>query len=80
MEGQGQEGVLRAQRRAEVLICCSRADRELARAIGALVKALGHSVWCDPEPSIQCNEDHNRFILDLLVGEAMVVVGYPTHR
>jgi TIR domain len=59
---------------AEVLICCSGADRELARALGALVEALGHSVWWDPEPSIEGNEEHNQFLLDLLVGEATVVV------
>jgi hypothetical protein len=59
---------------AEVLICCSGADRELARALGALVEAQGHSVWWDPTPYIECNEEHNQFLLDLLVGEAMVVV------
>jgi Trk K+ transport system NAD-binding subunit len=59
---------------AEVLICCSGADRELARAVGALVEALGHSVWWDPEPSIEGNEEHNQFLLDLLVGDATVVV------
>jgi TIR domain len=59
---------------AEVLICCSGADRELARTLGALVEAQGHSVWWDPAPSIEGNEEHNQFLLDLLVGEAVVVV------
>jgi TIR domain len=59
---------------AEVLICCSGADRELARALGTEVEALGHSVWWDPAPTIEGNEEHNQFLLDLLVGEAVVVV------